>query len=309
MAGNTNLHIANKMKQDEFYTPYELIERELIHYKKHFKDKVVYLNCDNPYESKFFKYFIDNFNEFQIKKLITSYKPYREHETPIMSVVTKVDDTKNVFEIEGNYTKEIETGDFRSDECIELLKQCDLVVTNPPFSLFREFTELLFKYNKKFLILGTINVVKYVNFFPHLIGKRVWLGKSINGGDRKFYVPDEYIARKPESLGYDENGRFMRINSVRWWTNLDYENNIPFLELTESYSPEKYPKYDNKNAINVNRTKDIPHDYHGIMGVPITWLDKFNSEQFDFVGINKRPIVGEKALYTRLLIKHKTFTI
>ena len=313
--GNKNLIKAKKTKNDEFYTQLPDIENELQHYKEQFRDKVVFCNCDNPFESNFFKYFAMNFNHLKLKKLIaTCYKnspiantelslfDYESPEnkttkSPHKIIITKVDDYNNdhkedIADVEWllRNKKNVLTrlkgdGDFRSEECIELLKQADIVVTNPPFSLFREYVAQLMEYKKKFLIMGNINALTYKEIFPLLKENKIWLGKSLHGGDIEFRVPDYYSLY---AAGYriDEYGhKFIRVTSVRWFTNLKVEKHKKNITLYKKYTPEEYPKYDNYNAIDVSKVKNIPYDYAGAMGVPITFIDKYNPEQFEIIAM------------------------
>ena len=317
MATNKNLHEANRAKQDEFYTQLVDIENELKYYKEHFRNKVVFCNCDDPYESNFFKYFAINFNHLGLKKLIatcydnspaayTQMNFFGENKSfanknrhPYKIEITKVEDCNGdgAFDLsdvdyllknkQNTMTLLKGNGDFRSEECVELLKQADIVVTNPPFSLFREYVAQLFQYDKKFLIIGNQNAITYKDIFPLICQNKLWLGKSIHSGDREFRVPDTYQIRS-KSLRIDEFGnKYIRVVGVRWWTNLDYKERHEDLDLYKKYTPEEYPKYDNYDAINVNKTCDIPYDYDGVMGVPITFLDKYNPEQFEIVAFRK----------------------
>ena len=206
-------------------------------------------------------------------------------------------------------------GDFRSEECIKILKEADVVVTNPPFSLFREYVAQLIEYDKKFLIIGNVNALTYKEIFPLVRENKLWLGASIHSGDRKFGVPDSYPLNAA-SCGIDENGqRFIRVKGVRWFTNLDYPQRHEKLPLYKKYSPDEFPRYDNYDAINVNKTADIPYDYDGVMGVPITFMDKYNPEQFEIIGLDRyvednpkyghRFTIGGKETYARILIRRK----
>ena len=315
MAGNQGLSKATRNKKDEFYTDLTDIEKELRYHRKHFKGKTVFCNCDDPFESNFFKYFVLNFNKLGLKKLIaTCYgtSPISNQQIslfdvlggdeanknkPYKAVVTKVYDATGdggidmldvaeLFKIGENELIELEgDGDFRSKECLELLEEADIVVTNPPFSLFREYIGVLMEYKKDFLIIGNVNAITYKEFFPLLKDNKVWMGASIHSGDRKFFVPDDYPL-DASGCGIDEDGRrFIRVKGVRWWTNLDYKQRHEDLILIKKYTPEEYPKYDNYDAINVDVTKDIPYDYEGVMGVPITFMDKYNPDQFEVLGL------------------------
>ena len=313
MAGNTNLYNANRAKQDEFYTQLADIEAELRHYKKHFKGKTVFCNCDDPFESNFFKYFAMNFNFLGLKKLIaTCYdgSPIAGDELPLFAddstepqktahkiEITEVTDENgdgaiDLADVElliKNHKNTLTTlngnGDFRSDECIELLKQADIVVTNPPFSLFREYVAQLVQYDKKFLIIGNKNAITYKEIFPLIKENRLWIGLTIRSGDREFRVPKDYITRSASLRIDDKGNKYVKVPGVHWFTNLDYPERHEELVLYKRYTPEEYPKYDNYDAINVDKTVDIPYDYDGIMGVPITFLDKYNPEQFEILGM------------------------
>lgn len=287
-----DLHKAKHSKQDEFYTQLSDIERELKHYKSHFKDKVVYCNCDDPRVSNFFLYFSYNFKKLGLKKLITTC--YKNQD---MNLFSKNDSEQAIYlEYEGHDNNipnvdDIEIkylngdGDFRSAETIELLKRADIVVTNPPFSLFREYVAQLIKFDKKFLIIGNVNAITYRDIFKLIKDDKLWLGASIHSGDREFMVPDTYPINAAGFRIDDEGKKFIRVKGVRWFTNLDYIERHEDLILYKQYIPEQYPKYENFDAINVNKTKEIPMDYQGEIGVPITFLDKYNPEQFHIIGL------------------------
>lgn len=289
-----NLHKAKLSKKDEFYTQLSDIERELKHYKNHFKDKVVYCNCDDPRVSNFFHYFSYNFEKLGLKKLITTcYKnqnmdlfSQNDSEQAIYLEYNGDKNGNNVPDPEEIGIKHLKgDGDFRSQETIELLKQADIVVTNPPFSLFREYLSQLIEYKKDFLIIGNVNAISYKEVFKHIKDGKLWLGPSIHSGDREFGVPDDYPL-KAAGFRVDSNGKkFIRVKGVRWFTNLDYTERHEDLILYKQYSPDDYPKYENFDAININVTKDIPVDYNGFMGVPITFLDKYNPDQFEIMGL------------------------
>jgi len=312
---HSNLRSAKKVKKDEFYTQLTDIEKELKHYKDQFKDKIVYCNADDPFESNFFKYFAANFNFLGLKKLIaTSYagSPIVGHQLSVFDIEgVKSEDKKEPMKIEINEVKDFNkdgainiedveyllkhdansartlqgSGDFRSHECIEILKEADVIITNPPFSLFRDFISQLDEYDKKFIIIGNVNAITYRETFKLIKENRLWLGASIHSGDREFRVPDDYPLTAASSR-IDENGnKFIRVKGVRWFTNLDYKERYEDLILYKSYTPEEYPKYENFDAINVNKTKDIPVDYDGYIGVPITFLDKYNPDQFEIIGL------------------------
>lgn len=318
---NKNLHKANIAKKDEFYTQLSDIEKELKHYKNHFKGKVIFCNCDDPRVSNFFHYFSHNFEKLGLKKLITTcYKSQN------MDLLSQKDSEKAIYlEYTGDKnnnkipdTEEIGIkhlkgdGDFRSKECIKLLKQADIVVTNPPFSLFREYVAKLVEYDKKFIIIGDQNAITYKEIFKLIKNNKLWLGASIHSGDREFGVPRDYPLNAAGSR-IDENGnKFIRVKGVRWFTNIDYEERHEDLILYKTYNKSKYPKYDNYDAINVDKTKDIPMDYKDAMGVPITFMDKYNPEQFEILGneydlnIDKgRGYINGARKYSRIFIKNK----
>ena len=279
-SANANLHKAKDAKNDEFYTQLTDVAKELMHYKQHFKDKIVLCNCDDPTWSAFWKYFHLNFAELGLKKLISTH--YDKNKPTYKMEYTGGDD--NDIEV-GVKTPLEGNGDFRNQECLDLLDECDIVVTNPPFSLFREYVAVLMEHKKKFIILGNMNALTYKEIFPLFRDNQLWYGASIHSGDRKFYVPDDYPL-KASGCGIDENGkRFIRVKGVRWFTNLDYPARHEKLILWKNYTPEEYPKYDNYDAINVDKVSEIPVDYDGVMGVPITFLDKYNPEQFEILGL------------------------
>ncbi len=334
-----NLDAAKVAKKDEFYTQMSDIERELQHYWQHFRGKTVLCNCDDPYESNFFKYFALRFNQLGLKKLIcTCYNgsPVQGNELMIdfgdfyndepKKIAYKVEitevkdmngdgavdlsDVQYLLKNDKNVMSILRTGDFRDPECIELLKQADIVVTNPPFSLFREYLAQLMAYEKLFVIIGNVNCITYKEVFPLIKQNKIWFGPSITSGDRKFYVPNDYPLNAA-GCGIDDNGRhFIRVKGVRWITNIDHNKRHEEFDLVSHYTPEAYPKYDNYDAINVNVTADIPCDYAGVMGVPITFLDKYNPEQFEIIRFRKgnddRDLsINGKCPYFRILIRNK----
>ena len=310
----SDLQAAKVAKQDEFYTQLDDIAKELKYYKQHFKGKVVLCNCDDPYESNFFKYFALNFNQLGLKKLIaTCYNgsPIAGDELPLLFEIEESEPKKIAYKVEITEVQDYNNdgavnladvqyliqndknvlsllkgnGDFRSQECIELLKEADIVVTNPPFSLFREYVAQLVKYDKKFLIIGNQNALTYKECFKLVKENNMWLGVSIHSGDREFMIPPTYEVRS-KSLRVDEKGnRYIRVVGVRWFTNLDYPQRHEDLDLYKQYTPEEYPTYENYDAINVNKTGEIPIDFEGIMGVPITFMDKYNPDQFEILGM------------------------
>ena len=323
MAGNQFLHAANKAKQDEFYTQLPDIEKELKHYRKHFRGKTVYCNCDDPTISNFFRYFELNFAKLGLKKLITTC--YKNRQTEMFS---KHDmEAAAGVEYLGNGTEPTifqlkEDGDFRSRECIELLKQADIVVTNPPFSLFREYIAQLVKHDKKFLVIGNMNAITYKEIFPLIKSGRLWLGHGPAGKDMLFDVPEDYatelVRNKKEGSAYRLVDGVIkgRLGNAVWFTNLDHRKRREDLILYKKYSPHEYPKYDNYDAINVNKTDHIPVDHAGEMGVPITFLDKYNPEQFEIIGMD-RPLITQltgkqsrfrikgKEIYARIVIRNR----
>ena len=297
MSLNENLRKAKRQKNDEFYTQLSDIENELRHYTGHFPGKVVYCNCDDPCVSNFFHYFSYNFERLGLKKLITAC--YRNQDPDLFSRSdseraiwleyngnTKVGRVPDVEDI-GVHSFEGD-GDFSSQETIELLKQADIVVTNPPFSLFRQYVAQLVEYGKKFLVIGNLNAITYKELFPLIKNNKIWFGPSIKSGDREFGVPKHYPLTAATNR-IDKNGnKFVRVKGVRWFTNLDYPQRHEDLILYKYYSPDEYPTYDNYDAINVDKAAEIPMDWDGAMGVPITFLDKHNPEQFEVMGITDR---------------------
>ena len=308
---NQNLTKAKSAKNDEFYTQLTDIEKELIHYRCHFKNKVVYCNCDDPRASNFFFYFSHNFEKLGLKKLITTCYKNKDRDLHSQNDSEQAVYLEYYGDKNGNRVPDPDEigihklkgdGDFRSAECIAILKQADIVVTNPPFSLFREYVAQLMEYKKKFLIMGNLNAVKYKEIFPLIKDNKVWLG--VNAQSMEFGIPDNYpLAASGGRI--DSNGRkYVYVNSIRWFTNLKYKVRNRGLALYENYDQEKYPKYDNYDAIEVSKTKNIPKDYYGAMGVPISFLDKYNPKQFEIIDHIKTRIKG-KAIYERILIKRK----
>lgn len=292
VGGNRRLATAKAGRKDEFYTQLSDIEKELRYYRKHFKGKVVYCNCDDPRESNFFHYFSYNFEKLGLKKLITAC--YKNQDADLFSVndaeravYLEYEGDKNGDRIPGPEEIEVRQfegdGDFRSPETIALLKQADIVVTNPPFSLFKEYIAQLVEHEKKFLVIGNMNAVTYKEIFPLIQNNQLWYGPSIRSGDREFGVPSDYPLTAAGSRVDEDGNKFIRVKGVRWFTNLDYPERHEDLILYKKYVPEEYPKYVNFDAIDVSSYKDIPVDYDGIMGVPVTLLDYFNPDQFELV--------------------------
>lgn len=318
-SSNHSLSKAKQAKQDEFYTQLVDISAEVRHYRAQFRDKIVLCNCDDPYESNFFRYFALNFNELGLRQLITtSYtkSPIVGGHLPLVDIEGLKPDSKEPYAIEINEVPDhnndgaidladveyllrheanvahtlkgeagYNTGDFRTEECIEYLKAADIVVTNPPFSLFRDYVAQLVDYNKKFLIIGNLNAVHYSEIFRLFKQNKIWLGESIHSGDREFRVPDHYPLEAAGTRIDDEGNKYIRVKGVRWFTNMDNPNRHEWLPLYKSYSPEEYPTYDNLDAIEVSATSEIPVDYDGLMGVPDSFMDKFNPDQFELIGI------------------------
>ena len=292
---NANLHGAKRAKNDEFYTRIQDVEAELYHYRPHFKDKVVYLNCDDPRWSAFWRFFCLQFSVLGLKGLIaTHYTGVTEPGEPSFMIEAKRgrDDTMPGGWVDpktGGVQTPLEgDGDFRSPECVELLKRSDIVVTNPPFSLFREYIGQLMEYGKGFLVLGNVNAITYKEIWPLIQSEQLWLGPSIHSGDRPFMVPDSYPLEGAGCWSDEAGQRWIRVKGVRWFTNLDHGARHRPLALSRTYSPEDFPKYSNYDAIEVSKVKDIPGDYDGVMGVPITFLDKWNPDQFEIIGDSAR---------------------
>jgi hypothetical protein len=316
VAGNETLARATRAKNDEFYTQLLDIEAELRHYRDQFRGKVVFCNCDDPYESNFFKYFAMNFGYLGLKKLITtSYtgSPITGEQLSLLDIegmprdvpekaayrveITEVPDANNdgaidlsdveyLLKNERNVlTLLAGNGDFRSAECIALLDEADIVVTNPPFSLFRQYVGQLVEHGKQFVILGNQNAITYSEIFKLIKEDRLWLGYD-NGGEKWFRVPDDYVHTTDKSKIKVEDGvRYLAMKNMAWFTNLDTTRRHELLTLYKRYTSEEYPRYDNYDAIEVARYMDIPYDYPGAMGVPITFLDKYNPEQFEILGL------------------------
>lgn len=341
-SSNSNLHKANKAKKDEFYTQLVDIEKELKHYKEQFKGKVVYCNCDDPFESNFFKYFASNFKALGLKRLIaTSYKPspiankqlglFGDDKT-LESVKGRLKNNANKFiindvsdldgdgafdlrdvaeQLKANKNNEWSPmegdGDFRSPESVELLKQADIVVTNPPFSLFREYIAQLEEYNKKFLIIGNTNAITYKEIFKLIKDDRFRTGYTNFNVGMFFEVPDDW--EKYHHI--DESGKkIARVSTSCWFTNLEVEKHKQDIVLYKKYYPNNYPKYDNYDGIEVSKVQEIPMDYKGVMGVPITFVDKYNPGQFEIIKFRKGDdekdlSINGKCPFFRILIKNK----
>ena len=361
MAKNKNLNSAARAKKDEFYTQISDIENEMRYYRPFFKDKVVLCNCDDPYESEFFKYFAIYFNVLGLKKLIaTCYagSPIVQTELDFFGTpnenphfdkrknaikfevsevrdwngdgATNLLDVKWLLENNKNVVTYLEgDGDFRSPECVEALKEADIVVTNPPFSLFREYVAQLIQYDKKFLIIGNINCITYKEIFPLIMQNKIWLGYGFRNGNAYFSLPKGTYKDFADGVYNSETG-LVKFRNVHWYTNIEIPKRHEDLFLYRRYKdePERYPHYDNYDAIEVSKTVDIPRDYDGVMGVPITFLDKYNPEQFEIVGMaagNSRAcgfnydvkytkhkedrggcgVINNKRIYARILIRRR----
>ena len=277
---NTNLHAAKKVKNDEFYTRLEDINEEMNHYEDKFRGKVVFCNCDDPKWSNFWKYFHLNFSVLGLKKLISTH--YDKNNPTYKMEYTGGDD--NDIEV-GVKTPLEGNGDFRNKECLDLLDECDIVVTNPMFSLFREYVATLMEHNKKFIVWGNNNAITYKEFFPLLKEDKVWLGYTANK-TLVFRIPDSYAKwDEKETQKMNDGNHYAKVPAISVFTNLDIEKRHEKLILWKKYTPEEYQKYDNFNAINIDKVSEIPIDYDGDMGVPITFLDKYNPEQFEILGL------------------------
>lgn len=350
-----NLHNAGEVKKDEFYTQLNDIANELKYYRNQLEGKIIFCNCDDPFESNFFKYFAANFNALKIKKLIaTSYvkSPIVGGQLPLFQIEGLKPDGKEPYLVEINEVpdinndgaislddveyllkhnknvshrllgdKEYSAGDFRSKECVELLKQADIVVTNPPFSLFQEYVVQLMEYKKKFLIIGNQKSITVKEIIPLLMENKMWLGLTMNGSNRWFRVPDHYPFNENAKHKVDEKGmHYIFVNNPVWFTNLDHGRRHEKITLYKRYKPDEFPKYDNYNAIDISVVNEmgirrgsvnyIPLDYDGVMGVPITFLHKYNPDQFKIVGVRKGNngkdlSIDGKCPFYRILIKNK----
>lgn len=315
--GITKEHLENakKQKNDEFYTRYEDIEAEVMKYRRYFRDKVVYLPCDDPADKKseFWSFFVDNFDSFGLKKLIATHydengKAYKIWIDSDLTEDGYIDDADALQEdLNGN-------GDFRSPECIEILEECDIVCTNPPFSLFREFVNILTQYNKDFLILGNNNALSYQNVFSLIKENKMWCGYSCNK-NITFKVGEGYSYDEKLTAQINDGNKYGTVPAITWFTTLPVKNRNEELVLTKEYNNVEYPKYDNYDAININRVVQIPKDYDGVMGVPITFINIYNPNQFEIIGLMASttvtdvnfgyPYIDGKKKYARVLIRKK----
>lgn len=309
-SSNKNLNSASKAKKDEFYTQLSDIEKELKHYREHFKDKIVFCNCDDPEESNFFKYFHLNFQFLGLKKLIATH--YQENSTSYkLEIMLDVNNDGKIDEFDTIKTPLKSDGDFRSEECIEILKEADIVVTNPPFSLFREYIAQLIEYKKSFVVVGHQNAISYKEIFKLIKENKIWLGYGFAGGAAHFINKhyEDYA-----SAGNHKEG-MIRVSGVNWFTNLEIKKRHEDMILYKRYNQEEFPKYDNYDAINIDKTKDIPMDYEGLMGVPITFMDKYNPDQFEIVGqmVTTKidefnfgyPYIDGRKIYARIILRNK----
>ena len=310
MSTNRNLHEARKVKNDEFYTKFKDIEHELAHYKQHFQDKTVFLNCDDPEESNFWRYFLLNFSYLGLKRLVSTH--YEKDKPSYMLEASRVPGATVVVDLDGTVhgvvirqTPLEQNGDFRSPESVAILREADVVVTNPPFSLFREYVNQLMKYEKSFVIVGPMNAITYRDVFSYIKANRLWLG---------YTQPKDFLLA---------DGSIKKFGNVLWFTNLDIKKRHEEMLLWNSYyeNLERYPRYDNYEAIEVSRVSHIPYDYEGIMGVPITFLLHHNAEQFEIIGVSNHseemagakllikgmtmPVLNGKRKYVRLFIRNK----
>jgi hypothetical protein len=346
---NKDLHDAKKIKNDEFYTQLTDIEKELKYYRHYFKGKTILCNCDDPRVSKFFYFFYSKFHFLGLKRLIsTCYKNLNPDlfsqnldEQAVYCIYDGKDRADDTYTDYDTFIKQNEwgvlkgDGDFRSSECIELLKQADIVCTNPPFSLFREYVTQLIEYEKKFIIIGNKNAITYKEIFRLIKENKLWVGYTPMGVDMLFDVPDDFakkvIAEKKEGSSYRiVDGVVKGRSQAIWFTNFDIKKRHEEIVLYKHYSPKEFPKYDNYDAIEVSKVSEIPQDYAGVMGVPITFLDKYNPDQFEILGLanDKRDdneifikgtpcylddqhksfvgmVLNGKATYARILIRRK----
>lgn len=289
---NSNLNKAKKVKNDEFYTLMVDIEQEVQHYD--LRGKAIFVNCDDPRKSNFWKYFSDNFNKTGISKLVSCHLS-KEGEAFSLEKTSQYEDAVRT-NLKGD-------GSFDSIESKALLEECDAVITNPPFSKFRAFIQTIFDAEKEFLVIGNINAASYKNILPYLIGGELWIG--VNTGKIEFEVPSELADPTKQGSRITEGGKHIQTIPARWLTNIGSNSHKPFLELTKTYcgNEQEYPRYTNYGAINVDRVDSIPKDYRGLMGVPISFLDKWNPEQFEIVEYLGRPMIGERAVFKRFIIR------
>lgn len=316
-SSNKNLRKATVAKKDEFYTQLSDIEKELGHYVNYFKNKIIFCNCDDPEESNFWRYFALNFEHLGLKKLVSTHFE-KEKPSYKLEIVKDMNGDGKINKLDTIKTKLKENGDFRSTECVEILKEADIIITNPPFSLFRDYVAQLVKYNKKFIIIGHQNSITYKEIFKLIRDNKIWLGYGFNRNMAHF-INKYYVDYASDT---DHKKGMIRVSGIVWFTNIETKKRHEDLILYKKYygNENEYPKYENYNAINIDKTKDIPMDYKGVMGVPITFIDKYNPDQFEIVDINphfftlvenglQKPtqlkITGQKDPYARILIKNK----
>ncbi len=330
---NENLLKARKAKNDEFYTQYEDIENEIVHYKDHFNGKVVYCNCDDPTKSMFWKYFHVNYTALGLKKLISTHYngDTLVHRKKLFSTTNWKYAPVYKMEYDGGDDNNIEVGvktplecngDFRNQECLDILDESDIIVTNPPFSLFREYVAVLMDHEKKFLIIGNRNALTYKEIFPLIRDDKLWLGNGFQNGNAYFRIPENVDTSIYDKDIYDKGTKLVKFRNCIWFTNMNLAKRHEDLILYKPYSPDEYPKYDNYDAIHVEKTADIPCDFDGVMGVPITFLDKYNPGQFKIVGWGRHndlnmdggywqkgtsndALLNGKPVYMRILIRKR----
>lgn len=305
---NNRLHHAKAGKNDEFYTQITDIEKELAHYKHYFQGKVVFCNCDDPEESNFWRYFSLNFEHLGLKKLIATHfetgKPSYK-----LEITADINHDGKINNLDTVKTPLAQNGDFRSPECVSILKEADIVVTNPPFSLFREYVDQLIEHGKKFLIIGNQNAITYKEIFGLIKENKIWAGVD-NGGTKWFEVPDDYEITTQSRQKVIDGVKYFSMGNIYWFTNMEHKKRNESLILYQKYTKEAYPHYDNYDAINVSKVADIPVDYSGHMGVPITFIDKYNPEQFEIVKFRKGDdgkdlVINGKPPYFRIIVKKK----
>ena len=318
--GNATMNKARNAKADEFYTQLSDIEKETKYYKHHFKGKTVLCNCDDPYASQFFVHFFRKFSVYGLKKLISVcykncqpdlFSENKDEHSICLEYTGGADESRDPTKEEiSQWVRPLDgDGDFRKPECIDLLKQADIVCTNPPFSLLDEFIQLLVKYDKKFLIIGQHNVIHYAKVFKLFKENKVWLGYKY--GDMAFRVPDYYEPRKTRYWVDDQGQKWRSHGNICWFTNLDIKKRHEDITLYKNYTPQEYPKYDNYDAINVGKVSEIPCDYYGLMGVPITFVARHNPDQFELVGTSTTdmskgaPYLNGKRMFERIIIRRK----
>lgn len=325
MAKNTNLHKAKESKNDEFYTQFNDVANELKHYKHHFKDKIVLCNCDDPSWSAFWKYFHLNFSELGLKKLVSTHYVKEVPVSKLFHIDTEAFSYKMTYDggndediMIGTKTKLDGNGDFRSEECIKILEEADIVCTNPPFSLFREYVTQLMEYGKKFVIIGNKSAYTYKELFPFFMNDEMWMGYRSSSSEFYFNLPNDKIKEIEENRRIDplwrersyikQNGVYVGRVPACFYTNLDFSKRHEKLILWKQYNEKEYPKYDNYDAIDVSKTNEIPSDYYEAIGVPVSFLDKHCPEQFKIIGqtnFNGTPTINGRNIYTRILIKRK----